>query len=261
MPAAATWDPQKYLQFEEERTLPCRDLVRRITLEAPDRIVDLGCGTGTSTAVLAERWPRARLLGIDQSTEMLERARTSPVRAEWSEGDLTEWRPASPFDLVFSNAVLQWLPDHSRLIPRLWEAVGPHGGLAFQVPARPPGAPEWARAIEAVVARSPDPKLLWDDAAESDVRSLPEYYDILGGLARRVDLWDTEYVHVLPGPGAVVDWIRGTALRPLLARLTEAGARDRFLSDLTREISERYPGRSDGKVLFPFLRRFVVAYR
>ena len=259
--ASSPWDSARYLRFEAERTLPCRDLIRRLELDAPRRVVDLGCGPGTSTAVLAARWPDARLVGVDHSREMLRRARASPLGIEWVEADLAEWTPEAPFDLVFSNAALHWLPGHRTLLPRLWNWVAPGGALAFQVPARSNPSPAWRRAVASVARRSPWSAHSWDDPAEANVLGLDAYYDLLSPSARRLDLWDTEYDHVLDGPEAVVDWIRGTALRPGLAQLPGEAERARFLGELTREIAGLYPRRPDGKVLFPFLRRFVVAYR
>ncbi len=258
---AAPWEAARYLRFEAERTLPCRDLVRRLELDAPARIVDLGCGTGSSTAVLADRWPSARLVGVDLAEEMLRTARASSVAAEWIRADLSDWRPDAAFGLVFSNATLHWLPDHRRLVPRLFDWVAPEGALAFQVPARSDPSPAWLAARDAVLARPAWRGLAWPDVAEANVLPPADYYETLCGSARRIDLWDTEYVHVLDGPEAVVEWIRGTALRPGLARLPSVADRSRFLADLTGEIARAYPRRSDGSVLFPFRRRFLVAYR
>jgi len=255
------WDSERYLRFEAERTLPCRDLVGRIELDAPARVVDLGCGPGTSTAVLAHRWPASSIVGVDHSSEMLVRARALPLPIEWVCADLREWSPRSPLDLVFSNATLHWLPDHPSEIPRLWRWVAPGGALAFQVPVRGSSSRGWLEALERARSREPWRSLTWIDVAGANVLPLEGYYDLLSGEARRLDLWDTEYVHVLAGPGEIVEWIRGTALRPLLAQLPREEERTRFLGDLTQEVAQGYPARPDRKVLFPFLRRFVVAYR
>ncbi len=258
---APRWDAERYLRFEAERTLPCRDLARRIDLAGPKRVVDLGCGPGNSTAVLAARWPGAHLTGVDSSEEMLAKARASDVRAEWITADVSRWTPDSSFDLVFSNAVLHWLPDHRALLPRLAGWAAPGGALAFQVPARTHPPPPWMRALARMAAAEPWRSVAPADASESNVLSLAEYYDVLCDVARRVDLWDTEYDHVLEGPEAVVEWIRGTALRPWLARLPDPDVQARFLAELSREIAREYPRRRDGNLVFPFLRRFVIAYR
>lgn len=259
--SAAPWDSRQYLRFEAERTRPCRDLVACIDLDSPHRIVDLGCGPGNSTAVLAARWPDSPLLGVDSSPDMLERARATSVRADWILADLHDWTPDGRFDLVFSNAALHWLPDHRTVIPRCFAWVSPGGALAFQVPARPVPPPPWVRALDTVRKRAPWAGVTGDLAPESNVLPLEQYYDLLSPEARRLDLWDTEYHHILDGPEEIVEWTRSTALRPWLARLPDDDARARFLEDLTAEVAGQYPRRPDGRVVFPFLRRFVVAYR
>jgi len=255
------WDSRQYLRFEAERTLPCRDLVRRIELQAPRKIVDLGCGPGTSTGVLLQRWPQAEVLGVDSSPEMLQVARRAHPSVRWIEDDLRRWNPVSTLDLVFSNAVLQWVPDHRTELPRLWRWVAPAGALAFQVPARGTPAPPWVQTFRAVLQRPP-----WDAYTQGDGNPFPvlspeDYYDLLSPVAERVDLWDTEYQHVLPGPDAVVEWVRGTSLRPWLQRLPSEAERAAFLGEFTRAIGDAYPSRPDGHVVFPFRRRFVVGYR
>jgi trans-aconitate 2-methyltransferase len=256
------WDARQYLKFEEERTLPSRDLVRRIELAGPTTILDLGCGPGNSTAILAERWPSARIHGVDSSAEMLETARASGTRAEWLRADLATWDPPTPSDLVFSNATLHWLPDHTTLVPRLFRWVAPAGALAFQVPARPAVPAAWTRALAEVRTRTPWSTLGGtEDPADANVLPLERYYDLLAPAARRVDLWDTEYDHVLPGPEGVVEWTRGTALRPWLGTLRSDAERAQFLDAYAAEVAREYPRRPDGRVVFPFLRRFVVAYR
>ena len=256
-----TWNSAQYLRFQHDRTLPCRDLAHRIDLEAPESVVDLGCGTGTSTEVIAERWPIARLVGVDSSAEMLEGARASRTPAEWVLADLRSWNPPEPFDLVFSNAALQWLPDHAQLLPRLLGWVRPGGALAFQVPARgdPPAA--WVTAIDTLRRRDRWRETAAADEAASNVLELSAYYDILSPRVARIELWDTEYHHVLDGPSAVVEWVKGTALRRWLPRLEARGEQTEFLTELTREMERLYPPQPDGKVIFPFLRRFVIAYR
>jgi len=254
------WEPSRYLRYEEERTRPCIDLVRRIDLEAPRRIVDLGCGPGNSTAVLRDRWPRAHLTGIDSSSEMLARARASPVDATWKEADLRTWSPRGKMDLVFSNAALQWVPNHQTLIPRLLDRVASGGALAFQVPANDERPGSWRAALARVVhrarwrARFPRPPAL------PRTESLATYYELLAPRSRRLDLWDTQYVHIMDGPEAIVDWVRGTGLRPWLDRLSDERERAAFLADLGRSFAREYPARSDDRTLFPFLRRFVVAH-
>lgn len=255
----AAWDPAQYLQFERERTQPCRDLVARLEGGPYRRIVDLGCGPGTSTAVLRARWPDAAVTGIDRSAAMLERARASDPAVTWLEDDLGRWTPEGPFDLVFSNAALQWLPDHGTLFPRLFDAVAPGGALAVQMPAND-GAP-YLRAVARLRARPEWRPYRPEAGSEIGIESAEFYYDLLAPRARRVDLWDTRYVHDLAGPDAIVAWTTGTGLRPWLAALPDEAHRQRFLGQYRAAIARLYPPTADGKVLFPFVRRFVVAYR
>lgn len=253
------WEPARYLRFEEERSRPCRDLVARIQLPAAARLADLGCGPGNSTAILRARWPEATCVGVDSSEEMLATARRTDPTVRWVRDDIRSWSPAELFDLVFSNAALQWLDDHATLLPRLFGRLRSPGALAFQMPANE-DAP-YQRAFEELTHRA-----AWKDVGSADegsggARSPEFYYDLLAGAARSVDLWDTEYAHVLPDPAAIVDWTRGTALRPWLARLADPARRERFLKEYEAAIARAYPRRTDGRVLFPFRRRFVIAYR
>lgn len=255
------WDAEQYLLFERERSQPCRDLVHRVELESPGTVVDLGCGTGTSTAVLKRRWPMARLTGVDSSADMLRVARKADPSVEWIETDLNRWTPDANYDLVFSNAAFHWIPDHSQFLSRWWRHVAPRGVFAFQVPAPGDQRTRWVGALREVLGRASWRGVVAGDPTKENVLSLSEYYDILREGSQRMDLWDTEYCHVLPTAQSVVEWTKGTALRPVLERLTSEEDRTRFLAEYTTEIERVYPCERDGRVLFPFLRRFVVAYR
>jgi len=253
----ATWNPAGYLKFERERTLPCRDLVSRIELEDPKQIADLGCGPGNSSAVLANRWPNAILVGIDNSQDMLDAARKSNVRAEWGLSDIRKWSPSACFDLVFSNAALQWVPDHQKEIPRLFTFVLPGGALAFQIPTH---TDLW---YEILCRLTEIPK--WQDffrdfSTDFYTNELGFYYDLLSDRSRRIETWETRYFHILSGPEAIVDWTKATGLRPFLERLKDLETRSVFLREYTEVISKAYKKQEDSKLLFPFLRRFFVAY-
>jgi trans-aconitate 2-methyltransferase len=254
-----SWDSTQYLRFAGERTQPAVDLAARIALAAPRRGIDLGCGPGNSTAVLARRWPAADLSGLDSSTAMIEAARKEVPQRKWQVGDIASWSANEPFDVIFSNAALQWVPDHARVLPHLFDQVAPGGALAFQMPAnfdapahrvmRELGASgRWRSAFLS-------PPREW----HSETRTF--YYDLLAPRAARVDLWTTEYVHVLSGPEEIVEWYRGTGLRPWLDALPDDAARAQFSADYLAAIAAAYPRQPDGRVLFPFLRLFVVAYR
>jgi trans-aconitate 2-methyltransferase len=253
------WDPASYLRFEAERTRPSFDLASRIELAEPRELIDLGCGPGNSTRALRERWPRARILGLDSSRAMIDEARRGFPEGEWIVADAAALDEREAYDLVFSNAALQWMPDHEALIPRLFSALRGGGALAAQIPLFT--AMPLCAAIDSV-ARSPR----WR-AATAGCASLFTYhdagfyYDLLAPLASRLELWETWYWHVLPSHRALLDFIRSTGLKPYLEAIPEAEARAKFEGEVLAESAKAYPARADGHVLFPFDRLFFVAYR
>jgi trans-aconitate 2-methyltransferase len=254
-----SWNAEQYLKFNDERTRPCRELVARIALENPRFVVDLGCGPGNSTAVLAARWPGARLLGIDHSPEMIQAARQSFPQVAWAESDIATWHAPQPIDLLFSNAALQWVPGHPTVVPRLFSMLAPGGALACQVPANL-AAPAHRIMRDLAASQSwrghfPTPVREWF------VHEPQVYYDLLAPSAARVDLWMTEYHHVMESASAIVEWYKGTGLRPFLDLLPNPADRDRFLAEYQQEIARAFPPRADQRVLFPFLRLFFIAYR
>jgi trans-aconitate 2-methyltransferase len=254
-----SWNPHQYLEFADERTRPCRDLVTRIALENPARIVDLGCGPGNSTQVLRERWSQAAILGLDSSAEMIAKAQQTYPGDEWQAADIATWGASVPFDLVFSNAALQWVPHHASLYPKLLEQVAPGGALAVQVPINM-DAPAHQKMRE--LAASPN----WRSHFPGQVREWfvhepASYFDWLAPLSRGIDLWTTEYLHILSGPEAIVEWYKGTGLRPFLDLLADPADREHFLRDYLELISIDYPRRPNGQVVFPFRRLFLIAYR
>jgi trans-aconitate 2-methyltransferase len=248
------------LRFAEERGRPCRELVQRITLEAPARVIDLGCGPGNSTAALAARFPEAALSGLDSSPAMIEAARKNAFPAHWSVGDIAGWagRHGEPLDLIFSNAAFQWVLSHETLIPALMARVAEGGALAFQVPANKQApAHEAARRLAASARwRGAFPK----PAREWDVGPAELYYDLLAPRSARLDLWFTDYIQVMPDAAAIVEWYKGSGLRPYLDPLSEVD-QAAFLTGYEALIADAYPERPDGKILFPFRRMFCVAYR
>ena len=256
-----TWNPAQYLKFAEERTRPCRDLVGSIALDAPRRAIDLGCGPGNSTQVLAGRWPDADLTGLDTSAEMLEAARRAQPGRRWVQDDVARWAADGgdgAFDLVFSNCTLQWVPEHAVVYPQLLARVAAGGALAVQIPS--PGV---SRRIEREMAASAAWRR-WFPAgrlATWHAHEPPFYYDLLAPRAARVDLWETEYFHVMPDADAIVEWYQGTGLRPYLEAIGDPADRERFLEEYREGIRAAYPQRSDGRVLFPFRRIFAIAYR
>jgi trans-aconitate 2-methyltransferase len=250
-----SWDPKHYLSFADERTRPAAELISRIALVAPRRVIDLGCGPGNSTALLAARWPEASLDGLDSSSEMIASARESGVHADFLAADVATWRPSAPYDVILSNATLQWLEDHHLLLPRLMGFVASGGILAFQVP-RNLDAPSHA-LMRAVAADGPWASKL-RNVRGINVLSPDSYYEILAAHATGLDIWETEYLHVLEGDDPVYRWVGATGLRPY-AQALAGEERERFLSAYRARLSEAYPKRADGKTLFPFKRLFVVA--
>ncbi|MDQ1079063.1 methyltransferase domain-containing protein [Pseudoroseomonas cervicalis] len=249
-----SWNPEQYLRFGDERLRPAIDLIGRLTLPAAQRVVDLGCGAGNALPLLAARFPGARVLGVDGSAAMLAKARENGF--ETQQADLADWAPVEPVDLLFSNAALHWLTGHERLLPRLLQSLAPGGMLAVQMPAMH-AAP--LRALQDGLAASSR----WVTRL-GDIRSAPPileagaYYDLLRPLTRALDLWFTEYVHVLRGEEPVVQWAMGTSLRPYLDALPEA-ERPAFLQDYAERLRPHYPRREDGTVLLPFRRFFLTA--
>jgi trans-aconitate 2-methyltransferase len=249
-----TWDPKHYLSYAHERTRPAAELVARIDAGAPRRVVDLGCGPGNSTAIVAARWPEAALEGIDSSPEMIESAKSSAVRARFSVGDIASWAPGSSYDVVFSNATYQWLPGHARLLPRLAGFVAPGGTFAFQVPHNQ-DAPSHALMRETAAAGPWSSKLR--NVREISVLAPDAYYGILSGPGRVLDIWETEYLHVLEGDDPVYRWVGATGLRPFVQAL-EGAEREGFVDAYRTRLREAYLRRADGTTLFPFKRLFAV---
>jgi len=255
-----SWDPAQYAQFAAERARPCRDLIAAIAVESPERIADLGCGPGNSAAMLADRWPAVQLLGIDTSSEMLEAARATNQHARFEQSQIEEWAEQSgQWDVVFSNAALQWVPHHESIFPQLMHRVSPGGALAVQMPADMQ-AP--AHVVARELAASPE----WSTRfATSPIgwqaHSAGFYYDALSPQAKRLDIWKTDYFHSLPSVESVTEWYRGSGLRPYLDALRTLSARNEFLAQYTERLRSEYSLRNDGRVLLPFTRIFVVAYR
>ena len=254
----SAWDDQQYLRFADERTQPSRDLIARIPLDAPARIVDIGCGPGNSTDELARRWPEARVTGVDSSRPMLEAARRGWPEREWIESDLRGFRPAERYDLVFSNAVLQWVPDHKTVIPALLDLVAPGGALAIQMPFN---YNSWGHRIMREVAEDGPWAAKIAGARELYPVEPPGfYYDLLMPRARALTLWETVYQHVLADRMAIVEWFKGSALRPYLEPLAPA-ERDAYLAEYLKRLEPHFPLQADGKVILPFPRLFIVALR
>jgi trans-aconitate 2-methyltransferase len=246
------------LKFGGERLRPAHDLLARVPLEAPRTIADLGCGTGTVTALIRTRWPQARITGIDNSPQMLERARATLPDVVWEAADLSQWTPAGPIDLIVSNAALHWLDDHGALFPRLISRLAKGGVLAVQMPAQ---HTEPSHLVGYDLAES----ARYRDALKGMVRRRPvldavAYYDIIRPRVRSLDLWSVEYVQMLTGDNPVAEFTKGSFVGVWLSALASDDARD-FEAEYRARIAAAYPKRQDGVTLFPFRRFFIVACR
>ena len=259
-PASADWDPALYRTFEDERTRPARDLLGRVDLSFPPAIVDLGCGPGNSTELLAERFHGATLTGVDSSLAMLSEARRRLPGVDFVEGDAGRWQPPHPVDLIFANAVLQWVPDHATLLPRLFGLLRPGGVLAVQMPDNVEEPSH--RLMRESAAAGPWRERIGHVGADRAKRVLPAatYYDLLAPGAAELDIWRTTYQHPMASAAAIVQWVRATGLRPFLEPLDD-GERSAFLSHYEAAIDRAYERRSDGRRLLAFPRLFIVARR
>lgn len=252
------WDPGQYRRFADERARPFFDLVARIGTDAPRSVVDLGCGPGDLTVDLARRWPGAAILGIDSSAEMIAAARGGEKRpgVSFTVADLRDWQPDAPVDVLVCNAVLQWVPGHLGLLPRWVSWLSDGGWLAFQLPGNFDQPPH---AVLREMAASPRWRPLIGEAELTrQAGDLTGYLDVLAGAGCQVDAWETTYLHILHGEDPVVEWVKGTALRPVLAVLDDAETAE-FLAEYRDRMRRAYPPRSFGTVL-PFRRVFVVAH-
>jgi trans-aconitate 2-methyltransferase len=251
------WNPEQYTRYSAPRLRPALDLMSRLGGADPRTIIDLGCGTGNITRMLAESFPAARVvIGVDNSPEMLDKARGESSRVTWIEADVSSWVHERPVELLFSNACLQWLPDHTRLFPHLARQVASGGMMAVQMP-RGRDMPSQV-ILRELLRDGPWGNRLEGRLSTDWVLSGSEYYDLLADTAREVDIWETDYLHVLDGEDAVFEWTKGTSLIPVF-QVLEGEERDRFVEEYKGRLRSAYPRRDDGKTLFPFHRIFMIA--
>lgn len=256
------WQPETYLQFEEERTRPCRDLISRISVRDPAKIIDLGCGPGNSTAVLRERWTKASITGLDSSAEMLVRARAGNPQCQWIQSDIALWAADEhdKFDIVFSNAALHWVANHAATFPSIFARVSDGGVLAIQMPANM-SAPAHQLMRDLASSEKWRGRFPREGVREWFVHDATFYYDALAKHTSRIDLWETTYYHVMPDAKAIALWYKSTGLRPFLDSLPDNAMREEFVNDYAKSLDRAYPPRADGRVIFPFRRLFVIATR
>ncbi|MDO9484524.1 MAG: methyltransferase domain-containing protein [Actinomycetota bacterium] len=252
------WDPQVYAQFERERTQPFVDLVSRVTTDSPKRVVDLGCGAGSTTALLARRWPNAEVIGIDSSVDMLHQASSMPdipSNLFFEQGDIARWMPSSGVDVIVSNAALQWLPESLELLRQWCEAMDSGATFAMQVPHS-------AQLPSHVLLNRLAKSDRWRDQLGEDIRvggrvaAPSDYLELMLASGLDAQAWETEYLHVLAGPEPVLDWVRGTSLRPVLGKLGPDDG-ELFEQQYAALLREAYPRTAFGTV-YPFKRIFAV---
>lgn len=252
-----SWSAAQYIKFEEERTRPVQDLVARIPLAHAANAADIGCGPGNSTEVLRERYPRASIVGVDSSPDMIKVARERLPDVAFEVADIREWRPKEPPDMILANAVLQWIPEHETLIPALIARLKPGGALAVQMPDNLEEPSH--RLMREIASEGPWAMKLKDAArARAERHDAEWHFRLLRRQARHVDVWRTTYFHPLAGARAVVEWLKGTGLRPFLDPLEES-EREAFLARYEAAVAKAYPADADGSVLLPFPRLFFVA--
>jgi trans-aconitate 2-methyltransferase len=254
------WDAGQYLRFGGERSRPFFDLIAQVGASAPGYVADLGCGPGNLTAVLAQRWPGATVVGVDNSPEMIAaatEAACSAANLEFQLGDVWDWRPARPVDVLVCNAVLQWVPGHQELLLNWADLLAPGGWLAFQLPGN---FDQPSHAIVAELADSPRWRGLLAAAQLNRQAGDPaDYVELLARPGYQVDAWETSYLHVLQGPDPVLEWTKGSTLRPVLASLDDEQAAA-FVGEYAQRLRQVYKPQSFGTI-FPFRRVFAVARR
>lgn len=252
------WDPAQYARFSDERSRPYFDLTGQVDAAEPGLVVDLGCGSGELTATLAARWPAATVRGLDASAEMTERATDcAGDRLSFELADAAQF-DATGVDVLISNALLQWLPGHQDLLVRWAGELAAGGWLAFQVPANF-GSPSHRLMRELAESARWRDRLAGVLRHDDAVAEPAEYLQLLTGAGLSVDAWQTSYLHVLQGADPVLEWVRGTGLRPVLQALPADEAAE-FTDEYAALLRQAYPARPFGTV-FPFLRTFVVAHK
>ena len=250
------WNPSQYLAFAGPRMQPAIDLLTRIPQETPRTVVDLGCGPGNIAPLLRQRWPDAEIVGLDNSDTMLERARNANPGETFAFADIETWEPDARYDVVFSNAALQWVPGHDTLFPRLLRRVAPGGTLAVQIP-RNAAAPSHT-LIGDVIDGGPWRDRLAPILDASPTREPAFYRNLLVGQAASLDIWETEYLQVLDGENPVFEYTKGSQLNRFVDVLQEP-EHSRFEQQYRELVARAYPPEADGRTLFPFRRQFILA--
>ena len=250
------WNAELYLKFGRERTQPSIDLVSRIESDNPKKIIDIGCGPGNSTQILAARWPDSGITGVDNSPAMIEKAKNDFPAQEWKLLDAATDVIEGKFDIVFSNATIQWIPNHDKILKKFRSMLIERGVLAIQIPLfwdMPVG-----KALIKIANESRWTNLTSGALELFTIHSASFYYDILSELFGQVEMWETDYIHILNSQHAILEMIKGAGLRPFLDRLEKEEDQKAFSDSTFEAIARDYPVQKNGKVLFPFKRLFSI---
>ena len=254
------WQPMQYLKYNNERTQPSIDLVNRINHVKPARIIDVGCGPGNSTFILKSRWSDANVYGLDNSESMIKKAEADFPDIHWllmgANDDLTS---LGQFDIIFTNAALQWIPEHETLIPSMYKMLNDNGVLAAQVPYV-----RYLPVYDNIVTLMKTEKwagYFYNPPLFPKHYPFEHYYNILCELTDNIEMWQTDYIHIMPNHDSIVEWYKGSGLRPFLDMLPNGEKQLDFCNDYRKIISEIYPIEKSNKVLLPFTRIFFIAYK
>jgi trans-aconitate 2-methyltransferase len=251
------WDPDHYLQFKRERTQPSIDLVARIQMDNPKTIIDIGCGPGNSTQILLNRWPHADILGIDSSKAMIERARQDYPHQKWKVADAATLTTRPTYDIVFSNAAIHWIPRHHLLLQRLFQMLNENGILAVQVPANQE-SPLYKSILRVSMSKKWSP-FTADREDSITYHSADYYYGQLGLYTKEIVIWETIYYHIMKSHEELIEWYKGTAMKPLLDSLPNDESREEFKREVLIGCQASYPLQRDRRILYPFKRLFFIA--
>ncbi|WP_321421117.1 methyltransferase domain-containing protein [uncultured Methanobacterium sp.] len=259
MQTTKDWNPELYLKFNEERTQPAKDLAARINIENPGKIMDVGCGPGNSTHVLSSRWPESELVGIDSSASMIESAKKNYPDIKWRIEDATKMETEEKYDIIFSNATIQWILDQEKLISDLVGMLEIGGALAVQVPMY--HTMPASQAIESVSLTGIWKELTRGASDAFTFHSSDHYYHILSSQVKSINMWQTSYFHIMPSHENIVEMLKSTGMRKFLDMLDSREEKLEFEKDVLKEIKKAYPSQKDGNVLFPFKRLFFIGYK
>ena len=253
------WNPDLYLKFRNERTQPSVDLISKINIGfQPKSILDIGCGPGNSSQALLQRWPDAKLTGVDNSEKMIEKAKNSYPDNTWIIADASKYTSSDKFDIVFSNATIQWIPHHETLFKKLYGFVNQSGVLAISVP-------RFDEMLISKIIQKIANKEKWKNATKGCAEAFTRYdykfyYDLISTSYQTIELWQTDYIHALESQSAIVEWTSSTGMKPYLDRLTDQ-EKLQFEDEVLSEIKIDYPVQTNGKVLFLFKRLFMIGYK